>query len=258
MTQNESLGEQLLEIYPGRRFFIFMLAGGLLLSLCGLLNLITNFSQSTGRADAVVGAVFIIAGLAALNWGYRKTQKNQTSLTAYEDGVVKVRNGKQTMIRWNDVPFLFRTEVSMEQNKTRGFGRHLRTLTTWRLLDVHQTEISLESFGQLGQIAEEKIYPRLEREMVEKLAGGETAVFGPVSVTHEFIQHQDEQFTWADIISIEFDRHLILHLPKERQRNWRTAYVTHIPNMPLLQQFIDEKLGAFTPAEDLDDDEFSG
>ena len=239
---SSDLGGQLLEIQPGRRFFIFLLGFGFLMSLCGLTSFSTNISQSGGRADAVVGAVFLVLGISAISLGYRKTVRQQTKLVAYENGVKKVRNGKETTILWDEVPYLFRTEVSMEQNKTRGFGRQLRTLTTWRLLDKHQTEISLESFRELGQIAEDKIFPRLQQEMIARLDEGETAVFGPVTINNKCIQHKNEQFLWSEIISIEFDRHILLHLPKERKRNWREAYVTHIPNLPLLQQFIDEKL----------------
>ena len=241
MQINEAkLGEKLVEVRPGRKFFIFVIGFSLLLTLCGTVSFLSNFAQEKGQADAIVAAVFFLLGLVGVGIGYQKVVLRQTSLAAYENGVVKVRNLKSTTIFWQEVPYLWRSQFEMQQKKTRGFGHQIRTLTTWRLRDVHQKEISLENFEQIGKIAEEKVWPRIWAEIVALVGQGETAVFGPVSINKEGMTHKDQFVRWSEIADVEFGRNVRLILANDKKKSWKEAITLQIPNLPLLKRFIDE------------------
>lgn len=243
-----NLGEKLAEVHPGRTFFAAVLGIGVLLCSCGIITFVTNYGQAQGGADTVVAIVLLVLGLLGLGIGLRKVGRNRASLTAYENGLVERRRGKVLTILWQDVTHIWRNEIQIEQNKTRGFGTQERTLTTWRIRNERGTEVSLESFAAVAVVAEEKVWPRLWEQVMGQIDRGETAVFDPIHINQESISFEDSTYRWEEIVAIKFERTVKLQFPNDRKKNWKKARTLSIPNLPLLKQFIEGKIGA-APSE---------
>lgn len=244
MSNSTHLGEKLAEVTPGRTFFQILLLVGLLLSVCGLSNYVGNIQSEVGQADAVVGIVVALLGVLIALAGVRRLRPHRrTALTAYEHGVVELRRGRPFTMRWDEVTDLYRNEVSIELKKTRGFGHQNRILTTWRLRNGRQQELTLESYAQIGHIAEEKVWPRLWEERLAQIEAGETAVFGPIRISRQHIGSDEGSFRWEEIESVNFERTVKFDLVNGRNKNWKETRTLTIPNLPLLKQFVEQLLG---------------
>lgn len=189
---------------------------------------------------ALIAFVLFLLGLLA-GWGaYANWNKG---VVIYERGfAIRDRKGVRTWV-WEDVSSFMATVTRHYTNGIYTGTTHVYTLISRRNERVVLSDI-FKGVEQLAQSIEQSIFPILYDRAAAQYNGGQTIIFGPVSISKAGIQIGRKNYPWPEVREVSIHQGILKVTKKDG--GWfsgASAMASSIPNLRVLLSIIHQVVG---------------
>lgn len=228
---------------------LIFFGGGALLGLFGLYYAYTQ-SQQYGPAVFInnlwpfvlfsgIGVLIGLFGLWSAFSNWNKAVAIYTHGLAYNDN-----KGLQTW-RWEEIDQFF---FSITRQYTNGIYTGTTYVYTVRKADgekiTFDNKYGKNEIAQLGGMLEQATQPIHYRRAAEVYNAGQTAVFGPVSISKEGITIHKKTYPWSDVAKVTLNDGMLNVARKGG--GWfsgASVMVSSVPNLAALLSIMDQVMG---------------
>jgi hypothetical protein len=196
--------------------------------------------QDKLTAPLIIAIILFLLGLVVAWSAYNNRAKG---VLVYERGFAyRDRKGVQAW-RWEDM-------VSLTSAVIRHYTNGIYTGTTHAYTLYNRQNVRLvlndvfAKVEELAKVVEQNIFPLLYAQVSAQYNGGQTVVFGPVSISKTGIQIFKKTYPWAEVKEVSIQKG-ILRVSK-KDGGWfsgASASVSGIPNLRVLLSIIDQVVG---------------
>lgn len=211
-------------LWSGIIFIVFGLIG----LIVGVIAAVTETGASVVGFCGGVGLLSIAGGAWAL-WSHR--QDKGLAVQVYRDGIVQQKNGRVTVMRWDEIHNLDAIVIYNRQIRSSFYNYTLKD-GTGQTMRLNLTPGNLENSDQLAQIIQQEVTRRQLAQAFTKLNAGLPVEFGPLSVTQYGVENGRNHLAWSEFKEAKLTYKGYFRIwAKDSGRSWARIEMQKMPNL---------------------------